>query len=94
MRLRLHIQAFLAAAIVCIVERPTQVQETPVALKGVDQVIGLAVYPDTPPSRLSTLDARDRRAGQAREAKGQSALATRDSNWQRAIDRLRAVFGR
>jgi len=93
MRLRLHIQAFLAAAIVCIVERPTQVQETHVTLSGVE-VIRLAVYPDTPPSRLSTLDAPDGRAGRARAAKGQSALPTRDSIWQRAIEPLKALFGR
>ena len=94
MRLRLHIQAFLAAAIICIVERPTQVQETHVALGGVDNVVQVAVHPDTPPSRLSTLDLRDRHAGQARAPKGQSALATRDSIWQRAIEPLKALFGR
>ena len=91
MRLRLHIQAFLAAAIMCIVERPTQVQETHSALSGVDKVIRLAAYPDTPPSRLSALDARDRGAGRAR---AESALPTRDSIWQRAIEPLKALFGR
>ena len=94
MRLRLHIQAFLAAAIMCIVERPTQVQETHVALSGVDKVVRLGVYPDTPPSRLSSLDPRDRRAVYVRAAKGQSALATRDSIWQRVIERLKALLGR
>jgi hypothetical protein len=93
MRLRLHIQAFLAAAIMCIVERPTQVQETHVALSGADKVVRLAVYPDTPLSR-STLDARDGGAGRARAAKGHSAPATGDSIWQRAIERLKALFGR
>jgi hypothetical protein len=41
----------------------------------------VTIYPDTPPPRLSTLDPRD-----GGSAKG--------SLWQRAFDRLKALFGR